>query len=715
MSGILKVNCCQVQENCDPTCDTHPICRGVECDGSDPLVIAEYLTIGRPAGNKMFDGKYWTAWHNGITSPSAATDINLKINAYKRTMTADGCGLFPSCTSPLSIPVVTADCAATALKAQTYCKKTYFTDNYYFQINGRVPFLGGSKDQTPCVDTSPTVAQGYPADGYSDPVQYCNLPPMPFPNELVDTTNSGININRPENTSRTAGWMCGENRCIAPRFGGMVTTTRSSTYPNLTYINNATCGTSIVTNRCTTATTSSSQKCCFDFLTIVPNHDTNFSAGDITRCGYSGAACECGLPTGASYPAYVDSPENGCSNAAWGIDVFDADLYNILSGFGLSTTVSCGTLSKVWVVLTTTNRVRFLFGLNGTAQDPASGAVFGWQDNVAKSRAETVSFAVPGQSLVLVVDLTITPQSWCKQNSRCPCVVSYSEQGLSQVTTSFFGGSGGSSQSVFGSGCSHTVNYGSYVLGLEEYDIPFCALSPPGCTPNCFNYPISPSFTWNPVVSSVRSDYVGNTPVERAHDGWKRYRNKFNHWRLVNTNLTNQALGEPGIGTDCCYTGKLIFGGAGWDEMYMPICTVMDPAWVATHGPCAGDNGDCINHLLFPQTTPAGCHHIQHNTNSSDFSIGLFPEGAQCFNCTNINNFYSCGPCFFIGACGTTLFDDCDCCNVQASVALPELMIVDYDYQNTCDPRGTWNLYQATSATKCNRSDWLNLGYAVVT
>jgi hypothetical protein len=42
-------------------------------------------------------------------------------------------------------------------------------------------------------------------------------------------------------------------------------------------------------------------------------------------------------------------------------------------------------------------------------------------------------------------------------------------------------------------------------------------------------------------------------------------------------------------------------------------------------------------------------------------------------------------------------------------------MIVDYDYEDTCTPVGTWNLYQATSATKCNRSDWLPLGYAVVT
>jgi hypothetical protein len=296
---------------------------------------------------------------------------------------------------------------------------------------------------------------------------------------------------------------------------------------------------------------------CWDFITVMPGHDSTFDTDDFSRCEPSGAACECGLPTGGSYPAHVDSPENGAANAAWGIDIQDEELFNVLLDWGINTTVSIGTLSTAWLVLTAHGKVRILFGIEGSSDALAYGEVLSWKDGVQRIRSETITLSNASDSLAITLTVKITPHGWCKQHSGCPCVVSYSEQDLAQITTTFHGGSGGSPDSYFGGGCTHVVNYGSYVLGLEDYDIPYCALSPPGCTLNCQNYPISTSFVW---AYTSRSDFVGVTPVERAHAGWKQYRNKFNHWRLVNTDLTPQALGEPGIGTDCCSTGKFIFG-----------------------------------------------------------------------------------------------------------------------------------------------------------
>jgi hypothetical protein len=702
--------CCPVG-TCVSGCETYRTCNGEPCDGSFPLAIASYLTIGKPAGNLMFDGPYWTAWHNGITSLSAATDVSFKINCYKRTFVQQACGA-SGCIA-LPTPSTLVSCVTPAMTADPDCQRTAYTDNYIWQMAGRVAFVGASNDQLTCTDTSPTQAAGYPAGMATDAVQYNEIYPMPFPNELVDTTRSGVSPTRPETTGRNANWIPGESRCLAPRFSSTIPVTRSDV-PSTTYTITASCGGSNTVGRCDTVADTANEVVCWDFLTVIPGHDSTMSAGDYARCEPSGASCECGLPS-ASYPAHVDSPENGAANAAWGIDIKDDELYNILLGWGINTTVSIGTLATAWVVLTAAGKVRILFGIEGSSQALAAGGVLKWKDNVAVGRSETITLSSAGHSLVMTVDITITPQGWCKQNSRCPCVVSYSEQDLCQITTTFHGGSGGSPDSIFGAGCTHVVNYGNYVLGLEDYDIPYCSLAPPGCTTGCQNYPISGSFSWAPPYST-RSDFVGCTPVERAHAGWKQYRNKFNHWRLVNSNLTAQALGPPGVGTDCCYTGKLIYGGANWDQIYNTSCTDMTAAFKAANGPCAGDVGSCSGNLDWPNTVPAGCHHVIHNTSSTDFSIGLLMNSPTCMVCTpQFNNYYACGPCFFVGACGSTLFDDCECCNTQLSIALPEVMIVDYVPADSCTPLGTWDLYQATAATMCDRASWLPLGYAVIT
>ena len=63
---------------------------------------------------------------------------------------------------------------------------------------------------------------------------------------------------------------------------------------------------------------------------------------------------------------------------------------------------------------------------------------------------------------------------------------------------------------------------------------------------------------------------------------------------------------------------------------------------------------------------------------------------------------------------GGAVYDDCDCCNTQASTSLPELIIVDYDARVSCSALGTWPLYMSSFATYCNRSSWTQIGTATV-
>ena len=709
MSSPHFKDCCQ-QAQCAPNCQAWRLCDGIGCESNPKQAIAGYATIGKPDGPLQFQGPYWTAWHNSITSRDASVEISIKINAWQRTIVQSGCGGSPSCDA-LATPGRAANCTFTALPNDAGCKVDQYMDNMIWNLSGRLAFQGGSKDQDPCVDLSPTLAQGYPVGSPLDPQPYCSIPPGPFPNSIVDTTRSGVNPDRPTAVG-TGEWFPGENRNIAPRFYGESLTLTRTPMNNLTYPNtNPTCGVPLVTNRCNSTTSSTTVARCMDLpITVIPGHKTTFTTGQIDNCAKYDIPSECGLPNSTEWIAHVDNPENGGENACWAIDVEDQDLYDTFSAWGISTTQEFGSTSGVWIVLTTAGKVRFLFGSvdSGYPWDPASGAVFGFPDGaVVATGVIDQNIQRAGQSTRMTVDIEFTPTNWCLQNPRCPCGVSYSEQGLGKVTTSFSGNSGGVIGTTAGSGCNTTVNYGSYVLGLESYDIPYCELVPPGSTPSCRNTPIQAGFTWTSPYPN-RSDYVGTTPVERNHAGWKRYRNKFNHWYLENPRYSGMSA------LNCCGTSKPISNGAGWTSLWNNACTRINAAWKATHGPCAGANGDCVNHLDSPSQTAAGCHDVQFVSGSPNFALGYLETGPTCMGCDTISNSYSCGPCFFLANCSTVLYDDCDCCGQQLSVTPPEVMIVGWNGQ-TCTPLGTHTLYASTIATMCEGlSAWTAIGTATV-
>jgi hypothetical protein len=308
----------------------------------------------------------------------------------------------------------------------------------------------------------------------------------------------------------------------------------------------------------------------------------------------------------------------------------------------------------------------------------------------------SVSTASAGQSLTISIDFSITPKQWCRYSEPCGCVHSYCENGPGSVAVNLYAhtiGCGGAN------GCGADTLTASYALALGDYTIPICAFPAlcAGATPDCMQYPVTNACAgYHP---TIRPDFVGAVPIERAHAGWVKYRNKYNHFLCVNTVPTGQSA--------CC-SGAINLGGAGLENICAGACTKIDPAYSAAHQPCPGDDAGCVPATPLQQV-PAGCHPVTYQ--SGNQRIGALPDGG-CMPCDK--HWFQCGPMYFAGNCGSALYNVCDCCNTQATVTLPEIIVVDYDPRKSCTPIGTWNAYAATASTMCDRSAWIPIGYAVV-
>ena len=679
---MIPMDCCCVPNDCE----VWPTCRatGTPCDASLPFVIPGYVTIGQPVGPLKFDGPYFTAWHNSVCAVgTSGAQISIKLSAYRRTVVQESFGK-PVCTT-LPTPGGGADCFPTTVASGgAQCGRTVYTDAFTWNATGAVALAGGSKDQGPCVHTHSTNGEKYPG-----------VPPGPYPFALTDCTRSGLTPNAVVASSTDPAWWPGENRRIVPRFRGNLAVASTAT-PSVTFPQIAGAGTVSTVVRCP-ATSSSTQITCVDMpITIVPGHQTVITQDDINRCGTDNP-CEAGTPT-SPYVCNVESPENGAGQAAWAIDVKNQALLDGLNAMGISSTVAIGELAKVWLCTTTAGKVRFLFGASTRV---ASGGTIRWPDNVTKSEIQSVSISAPGSSLVVTVELSITPKSWCQYVPACGCVQSHCENGPGAITVAMsFNtlGCGG------GGGCGNRNLGATYHLALGDYIIPtfhFPAICGGNATPGCMQYPVTSACV--PFFPTIRPDFVGAVPVERAHAGWKKYRNRYDHWQCIQTApLSTGVLG-------CC-AACIDIVGAGIDGLCLPSCPKMEGTWVATHGPCAGDDGDCINHIVPNVSTPSGCHHVQYV--SGNQRIGALPDSVECMPCKP--SWFECGPMLFVGNCGGAVYDDCDCCNTQASTSLPELIIVDYDARVSCSALGTWPLYMSSFATYCNRSSWTQIGTATV-
>jgi len=670
-------NCCCVDPPEVTPCAAWVPCQGEGCSETDPFVVPGYTSIGRPLGPTKFDGPFWVAWHNSITSKgNSSANINLKVNAWRRKIVQEACD--GGRCGALPTPSTAQNCFGSGINAVAGCKRTEYIDNLVYVLNGTVKLRGGSKDQNPCVASGPN-GENWPA-----------VPPDPYPFILTDCLRTGATPTTPVSSGTNPNWWPGENRRVVPRFFERLSVTAtgpvSTDFPQV-----ANCGSVSTVSRCTSTTTGSVQETCIDMpITIVPGHQTTVTTEDASRCGTSGSPLECGQPPNP-YPCGVNNPENGGQEAAWAIDVREPVLYDRLVALGLTSAMGVGTLNGVWITLTTAGRIRFLFGASARI---ASGQVLKFSDNVVIGENQNASYAVPGYSLSIGIELTLTPK-WCRYTPSCGCTISAAENGPGSVTVSMYAHSTGCGQ------CGPTNFAASYTLGLGQYQIPPCHFpAVGGLTPNCQQYPITNACApYHPPAGPLFVDFVGLVPVERAHAGWVKYRNRYDHFWCLNTIV-------GGFGA-CCAGAKNV-GSFNITALCAPSCTKIDPAWAATAGPCPGTNPLCSNHLLVNQTTPAGCHSVVYQ--SGQQRIGPWPDGGGCNPCGV--NWFQCGPMFFYGACGTANYGDCECCNTQLTASLPEVIIV--DAPPGCSPIGTWELYAATAATACDRSAWVEIGYAVV-
>lgn len=658
-------------------CETYRPCYGDPCDLVEPWTVPGYVSIGRPVGPTKYDGPFWPAWHNGIVARNeSSVSVNLKVNAYRRKIVQEGC---PTC-SALPTPTTGANCNSSGLIGARFCKRTEYIDNFSWVAAGIAYLKGGSKDQAECVHTSPT-GEKYPA-----------IPPGPYPYILTDCTRSLLSPNEPVATGTNPNWWPGENRRIVPRFYNALTVTASAT-PSSDFPQAATCGAAVTVNRCTSATVTEALPVCLDLpITIVPGHQTIVTTADIARCGETGA-CVCGQPT-SPYTCLVDRPENGAVQAAWAIDVKNDKLYNALTSMGLGSANYIGELDKVWVTITAVGRVRFMFG---AASRIGAGAVLRFPDGQTITETWSVSRAAAGESLTLSIDFSIQPKNWCRYSEPCGCVQSHCENGPGSVLVSLYThtiGCGGPD------GCGSNSLTAQYALALGDYTIPICAFPAicPGATTNCQQYPVtSACAAYHP---TIRPDFVGAVPVERSHAGWRKYRNRYDHFLCVNNVVSGQSA--------CC-AGAVNLGGANLSNVCMGSCSAIDPTFSASHQPCPGTAAGCVP-AVPAQTVPAGCHPVSYQ--SGNQRISALPDGASCMPCSS--HFFECGPMYFAANCGSALYDVCDCCNTQVTVTLPEIIIVDWDPRKSCTPIGTWPAYAATSATICQRSAWTPIGTAVV-
>lgn len=683
MQGIYGGSCCCTES--PNLCEAWPVCTENDvCDSGVPI-IPGYTSIGYPLGPTLYDGPFWVAWHNSVVSTQkAGIDANINIVITKRTVVQTSCG---GACGTVDTPKEDILCTDSGIGAKAGCQITEYVDVFQWQTTGKIRFVGGNKDQNPCARQ---------INGEDFP----GVPKGPYPYILTDCTRSALNKNNPiPVTSDNVAWWPAENRRVYPRFAGTKSITKSAV-PSSSYPQVAACGTSVSVLRCGTTSASLSDVCIDVPITIVPGHNTS-SVGDIGVCGDGTHPCHLGQG-GVPAACSQDEPNNGALEAAWAIDIKEDSLISALVAMGFTVNKAVGDVATMWVAHTSHGRFRILYGMTSRLNPDD---VMKFTDGVQISETHTVSTASAGESFTIKVELGLTPIAWCTQNTRCGCVHSFCENAPSTITVDLY------TSEV--SGCSSAVLDASYMLALGDYEIPYGAFTQvcgANATPNCMQYPVAtpgnfagaPCGPYYPPTSpGIFSDFVGSHPVERAHAGWVKYRNRYDHYYCINS--INIAAATP-----CC-PAPISVGGQNYTHIEASCGTEMDPAWVATAGPCPGANPLCVLHTTIVGTTTE-CRPVQHYSGSISYSAIPVPS-AICHQCDT--SFFQCGQMIFT-SCGTALYDVCDCCNTQVTVQQHELLIVDWDITESCTPIGTHTLYGGSTGTACNKKNFTEIGYAVV-
>lgn len=710
--AVSSACCCDVEPL---ICRAWDICKYEEQDACDltptlqPL-IPGYVSIGRPLGPTLYKGPFWVGWHNSVTSKEKAkVQVQLNIRAYRRVIVQDSISP-PNCTScPVTLPIPDAklNCIPTTIPMVPGCARTEYIDNFSYEMTGEFDLIGGSKDQAKC---------GYGVDN-SDP----GVPPGPWPFKLCDYDRTGLTPDEPvvivDNDPR---WWPSENRRLVPRFFGQATIT-SSAVPSMEFPQIAACGAVQHVDRCTNVTVQSTASVCFDApLTVVPGHTTLFDQGDINRCLRQEGCPGCGFPVigepGSGLPAASDQPWNGAEEAAWGVDIYELGLKRLMETMYPADHAYIGSLDEVWSVQTHAGRTRLLYGTLSRL-DPDE--VLRFPDGVQKTEIHEVDFKIRGHSVAMRIELRITPIEWCKATEDCAglCVYSWCENGPSTINVAFYQfGKLGPGSCGDGDALS-----GSMTLGLCRYQIPFCAI-PEICvgsaTTGCMQYPVNTpciarDSCGNLSYDFLRSDYVGSKPVERAHFGWKRFRNQYDETCCLNGGCTAGQTQFP-----CTVFGYNITGNGalylevGPEGVTGPLFDMdcMDPNYdgVLDCNPqapgfpwpsnCPGGYGppgnNCCSEFCDEQgqVFPGPCARVSIDPDFLGFWLSMVPPYPPV-----CSNFFKCGgsnfaiePYFGNGASPSIYYCDSPC--VTSSIGGADLW-VDWDPTWSCGPIGTWPLY----------------------
>lgn len=685
MNGVISVAQCCCDETPAIACDVYASCEDQVGVLTTKAVVPSYVTIGRPTGPTIYDGPFWVAWHNGV-SPIAQTLFGMTLKVWKRTVVQSDCsgGTCPT----LPIPKVAADCLTQSgtVTSSAGCAKTEYVDYYEWSMNETISIIGARADQDIAIQQNITNGDIY--DG---------TPPGPWPCYLTDCGSSPCaDPESPVATGNNPNWWPGENRSIVPRYFKSSASITSSSTPAGSYPVTAACGSTSFVNRCSATTSTETRQVCIDLpITIVPGHETKWTAAEGVTCGFFGSPAI----GGGTFGCCVDCYENGAREAAWGLDIKEDGLVNALLAMGFTSSQYVGSLGgSAWMTMVSGNgRVRFLFGMLSRL---SSGQTFKFQEGASGEVKESgnFTFQAEGVSYYCEIELSVTAKGWCNHNPRCGCVQSYAENGPSAILVQAFIQPGGGGGGVC-TACASSPATVAYSLGLCRYDIPSWHFFG---YPSCMQFPVNTDcIPFHPPSGPILEDYVGDKPVERYHPGWQKYRNKYDHYFCINTLTGNLAT--------CC-TGAVAVNTAPIDVLCMPGCVRMTSAWITANLPCPGSVPGCINNLDFPNTIPAGCNKVDYIGGQFEISP---EEPPGCLPCSP--QWFQCGTMFFRADCGTALFYDCDCCNNTPVATLPDVMIVDWDPTNSCWPDGRNDIYWASVATQCDRSAWFSNGsYAII-
>jgi hypothetical protein len=706
---ISSVCCCSV----DPlVCEAWEICKleGQSTCNVTPTaqpVIPGYVSIGRPLGPTLFDGPFWVGWHNSVTSTrNAKVQLQLSITAYRRVIVQDDTSP-PGCTTCPALPPIPdakLNCTPSAVSAIAGCGRTEYIDNFSYELNGTFDLIGGAKNQVIC--------------GYGEFDEDPGAPPGPWPFVLTDVNRTGLTPNDAWQGGDNPIWWPAENRRIVPRFFGQATVT-STAVPSMEFPQVAPCGTIQHINRCTNVTVQSLRSVCVDApITVVPGHTTTFTQSDIDRCTYAGGCQGCGFPfvgsgdpAGSGVQASELQPRNGGSQAAWGVDVYELGLRDLMNTMFPTNHPYIGSLDEVWTAQTDHDRTRFLYGMLTRL---SADQVLRFPDGQQKVEIHDVDFQVRGHSVAMHIELRMTPVDWCVHSEDCAglCVHSWCENGPGAIGITFFT-NGKLGQGFCGADFKPA---GGIALGLEGYQMPACALITScgaSATTNCMQYPVHTTCIGR-TCGLYADDYVGAKPVERHHLGWKRYRNKYN-----NSCCLNGGCISPGD-VPCAARGfQIASGGELWLD---------DPS--GCYGPdtnsqaCVDPDGDGVVDCdvdyaghPWPSDCPGG-----YGNPTAGFCCGGCPPGSIVFYpppCQRVSidpnflgyyvtlepsacpNYFQCGGCnfeinpdFTNGASPSINY--CNCACISSSMGSYQLW-VDWDVTWSCGPIGTWPLYFGTT------------------